>query len=257
MVQRCAAALILIDGVGDVSLAEYPGVTPLQAARCPMLDAIAGAQAFDPTRLRQLPIPLENADVGMNGQLDPVEPGLACAATQRILQFWAMILASASQCQLPFKVGNHYIPEHSSMCGVRCYRGRGAFESLGAGLAMTAGDIAFKCNFANVDDSNIVLTRRADRHFEQDGPALCATLDGATRGLALLAVISLTVNPDTGIVIPGFENHRVNVRYATEHRLGLVIHGPSLCDAISGTDPLKDHRPLQVGKLLLLSRKDS
>jgi hypothetical protein len=35
----------------------------------------------------------------------------------------------------------------------RHYRGRGAFESLGAGLAMAPGDIAFKSNFATFNPS--------------------------------------------------------------------------------------------------------
>ena len=44
------------------------------------------------------------------------------------------------------------------------YRGRGAFESMGAGIAMSPGDIAFKCNFATLDTkSGIVTSRRADR----------------------------------------------------------------------------------------------
>jgi 2,3-bisphosphoglycerate-independent phosphoglycerate mutase len=33
-------------------------------------------------------------------------------------------------------------------CRCRYYRGRGAFESMGAGLPMAPGDIAFKSNFA-------------------------------------------------------------------------------------------------------------
>ncbi|KAK1438181.1 hypothetical protein QVD17_03986 [Tagetes erecta] len=58
------------------------------------------------------------------------------------------------------------------------YRGRGAFESLGAGLAMAPGDIAFKSNFATlVEKTRVVTSRRADRHFEEEGPILCAALD--------------------------------------------------------------------------------
>jgi len=38
----------------------------------------------------------------------------------------------------------------------------------------------------------------------------------------------------------------VSVRYATEHRCGVVVRGPGLSDAISGTDPLKDGLPLRV-----------
>jgi 2,3-bisphosphoglycerate-independent phosphoglycerate mutase len=36
----------------------------------------------------------------------------------------------------------------------------------------------------------------------------------------------------------------VSVKYATEHRCGVVVRGSGLSDAISGTDPLKDNLPL-------------
>lgn len=43
----------------------------------------------------------------------------------------------------------------------------------------TAGDIAFKCNFATLDPATgVVLMRRADRNFEHLGPKMCADLDG-------------------------------------------------------------------------------
>lgn len=62
----------------------------------------------------------------------------------------------------------------------RYYRGRGAFESMGAGIDMAPGDIAFKCNFATLDTATkMVIKRRADRHFEDVGPELCNALDGA------------------------------------------------------------------------------
>jgi 2,3-bisphosphoglycerate-independent phosphoglycerate mutase len=65
---------------------------------------------------------------------------------------------------------------------VRCYRGRGAFESMGAGLHMEPGDIAFKSNFATLDPATgIVVSRRADRRFEDLGPVLCDALDGEPR----------------------------------------------------------------------------
>ena len=49
-----------------------------------------------------------------------------------------------------------------------------------------------------------------------------------------------------GSAIPGFPQHAVAVRYATEHRCGVVVRGAGLCDAISGTDPLRDNLPLQA-----------
>eukprot|EP00898_Chlorokybus_atmophyticus_P005350 jgi/Chlat1/5816/Chrsp4S06176 len=60
MAPPARVAFILIDGLGDVSLPSLDFRTPLQAAPTPALDAIASA--------------------GVNGLLDPVEPGLACGS---------------------------------------------------------------------------------------------------------------------------------------------------------------------------------
>ncbi|ORZ02440.1 2,3-bisphosphoglycerate-independent phosphoglycerate mutase-domain-containing protein [Syncephalastrum racemosum] len=140
------------------------------------------------------------AACGLNGLLDSVEPGLACGSDTA----------------------------HMSILGYnprQYYRGRGAFETMGAGLDMIPGDIAFKSNFAYLDrESGIVLSRRADRHFEGLGPALCDALDGAK--------------------LPSFPDHSVAVKYATEHRCGVRVRGPDLTDTITGTDPLKDNLPL-------------
>lgn len=179
-------ALVLIDGLGDVSLPRFGYKTPLQVAKVPNLDAIASA--------------------GVNGLMDPVEVGLACGSDTA----------------------------HLSLLGYDprvYYRGRGAFESMGAGLAMSPGDIAFKSNFATLDEkTGIVTSRRADRHFEEEGPILCAALDG--------------------MKLPSFPEYEVRVRYATEHRCGVVVKGPKLSGNISGTDPLKDNRLLLQAKPL-------
>ena len=37
----------------------------------------------------------------------------------------------------------------------------------------------------------------------------------------------------------------MQVRYATEHRCGVVIHGTGLSDDVTDTDPLKDNLPLR------------
>ncbi|KAF3443952.1 hypothetical protein FNV43_RR13642 [Rhamnella rubrinervis] len=146
------------------------------------------------------------ASAGVNGLMDPVEVGLACGSDTA----------------------------HLSLMGYNprvYYRGRGAFESMGAGLAMSPGDIAFKSNFATLDEkTGIVISRRADRHFEEEGPILCAALDG--------------------MKIPSFPQYEVRVRYATEHRCGVVVKGPKLSGNISGTDPLKDNRLLLKAEAL-------
>jgi 2,3-bisphosphoglycerate-independent phosphoglycerate mutase len=57
-------------------------------------------------------------------------------------------------------------------------RGRGAFETLGTGEEMSFDDIAFKSNFAFMDDkTGNVLSRRVDRHFEWGIP-LCDAING-------------------------------------------------------------------------------
>jgi len=172
---------VSIDGIADVSVPSLGWKTPLQAARLPTLDRLAKH--------------------GLNGLLDPVEPGLACGSDTA----------------------------HMSMLGyppARHYRGRGAFESMGAGLEMQDGDVAFKCNFATLDrETGIVTSRRCDRQFHTWGLPLCADL--------------------TGIEIPGFPEVEVQVLHATEHRCAVRVRAPGLTDLVTGTDPLMDNRPLR------------
>jgi 2,3-bisphosphoglycerate-independent phosphoglycerate mutase len=185
--------------------------------------------------------------------MDPVEPGLACGSD------------TSHMALLGYDPRQHY-------------RGRGAFEALGAGLTVREGDVAFKSNFATVEAleragagarsaasgeginaENIVLRRRADREFEREGPVLCEALDGL----------------DLATGSSRFAACEVEVRYATEHRCGVVLRRRrrgrtrtttkdddgarvqkeeaedeeddddyGLSDAITGTDPLRDGLPL-------------
>ncbi len=68
---------------------------------------------------------------------------------------------------------------------------------------------ATQCNFATLDlSTGIVVSRRADRNFEQEGPVLCDYL--------------------TGLVMPSFPDYSVTLKYATEHRCGLRVRGPGM-----------------------------
>ena len=72
------------------------------------------------------------ASAGVNGLMDPVEVGLACGSDTA----------------------------HLSLLGYDprvYYRGRGAFESMGAGLEMSPGDIAFKVCACPFDSSTVLL----------------------------------------------------------------------------------------------------
>eukprot|EP00742_Colponemidia_sp_Colp-10_P007098 GILJ01007621.1.p1 GENE.GILJ01007621.1~~GILJ01007621.1.p1 ORF type:complete len:464 (+),score=62.91 GILJ01007621.1:43-1392(+) len=171
---------VLIDGIADVAVPVLEYKTPLQAANIPAFDAIAAA--------------------GVNGLMDPVEPGLACGSDTAHMSIFG------------------YDPR-------LYYKGRGGFESMGAGLYMEKGDIAFKCNFATVDPlTKLVVRRRVDRHFPDWGLPLCDFLNG--------------------LKLPSFPDCEVSVQWATEHRCGLRVRGPNLCGDSTGTDPLKDNLPL-------------
>lgn len=171
---------VLIDGIGDVSIESLDFKTPLEAIDCPNFDAIAAG--------------------GLNGLLDPVEPGVACGSDTAHLSILG------------------YDPR-------KCYRGRGAFEAMGAGIDMERGDVAFKSNFATMEDDQVnVKLRRVDRGFPAWGRPLCDYLNGTK--------------------LDSFPDVTVSVKYATEHRCGVRIRGPRLTDQLCGTDPLKDGRPL-------------
>lgn len=73
--------------------------------------------------------------------MDPVETGLACGSDTAHMNMFGYP---------PFTL----------------YRGRGAFESIGAGLPMDTSEIAFKSNFASMDvETRVVKLRRVDRDF--------------------------------------------------------------------------------------------
>jgi 2,3-bisphosphoglycerate-independent phosphoglycerate mutase len=109
-------------------------------------------------------------------------------------------------------------------------------------------------NFATLDESTgVIVSRRADRHFEEEGPILCAALDGMK--LPSFPEYEVRVRCDTyssSAHFPSLKHvwcvvntviHTLSLfRYATEHRCGVVVKGPKLSGNISGTDPLKDNR---------------
>ncbi|CAB3287583.1 2,3-bisphosphoglycerate-independent phosphoglycerate mutase 1 [Methanocaldococcus lauensis] len=58
------------------------------------------------------------------------------------------------------------------------YTGRGPLEAYGVGLNLKEGDIAFRCNFATVDENFVVLDRRAGRISPEEAEELEKEIDG-------------------------------------------------------------------------------
>lgn len=106
------------------------------------------------------------------------------------------------------------------------YTGRGPFEAAGVGLVGRKGDVAFRCNFATVDDKWNVVDRRAGRIKEPETTKLVRTL--------------------SEIKMEGLD---VVVKEATEHRAVLLLRGKGLSPCVSDVDP---HSLAQVHQCLPL-----
>ena len=224
--------MVLLDGAGDaIGCATHPNppgipqaATPLQMMaeatwwpRLPPSWRDEGAQV-DTRPLQPSGGANAIARHGVCGVMDPYRPGKACGSDTAHLSLFGCDPAVF-------------------------YNGRGAFETMGAGLALQPStDLAFKCNFATVregpshdaEDTPVVLLRRCDRSFEREGPVLCQFLDGRE------------ITAEDGCPPHPAGTFRILVKYATEHRCGLAIRGPPevLVSDVSGTDPLKDNHPL-------------
>ncbi|TET08600.1 MAG: 2,3-bisphosphoglycerate-independent phosphoglycerate mutase [Candidatus Thorarchaeota archaeon] len=95
------------------------------------------------------------------------------------------------------------------------YPGRGPLEAFGAGLETKPGDVAFRSNFATVDDNMVVLDRRAGRTFTPEEHAeLQAALDGIE-----------------------IDDVKVQFIATVEHRGALILKGEGLYAEISDVDP--------------------
>lgn len=99
------------------------------------------------------------------------------------------------------------------------YTGRGPIEAVGVGCDMKPGELAFRGNFATVNEKGEVIDKRAGRirrRTAELAEALCMDLgDGVT----------------------------VRVKEATEHRAAIIFSGPGLSTALTNAYP-SSLRPL-------------
>jgi len=98
------------------------------------------------------------------------------------------------------------------------YKGRGAFEALGAGIPVNPGEVAIRANLATIDSNNVILDRRAGRNIPE-GDQFAELLNGLTLDCA----------PDVALTFI----------HTVEHRAVLKLKGPNLSYNISDMDPDK------------------
>jgi 2,3-bisphosphoglycerate-independent phosphoglycerate mutase len=138
----------------------------------------------------------EVANNGICGLMDPVAPGV--------------------------RVGTDV--GHLALFGLDPYQdyyGRGPIEAAGIGLSLQEGDVAFRVNFATIDEDYTVIDRRAGR-IREGVEKLASEVDG------------LEIDTTQGPV-------KVIFRPATEHRAVLVLRGEGLSDGVNDSDPLAGH----------------
>lgn len=151
--------------------------------RCKALNGLTPLQASSPTLLDRL------AAEGETGLVDVVSPG----------------------------VPNGSDTGHLALLGYdpyKHYTGRGPFEALGAGIDLSPGDVALRCNFGTVDHSHVLIDRRAGRISSQEAEELASSIS------------------ETEV-----EGVKVIFKHTVEHRGVVVLRGGGLSYRISNVDP--------------------
>lgn len=97
---------------------------------------------------------------------------------------------------------------------LRVYWGRGPIEAEGVYLELKPGDVAFRANFATVDEDGRIVSRRAGR-IRSGTAELAEVLDGMRLDDEAVALF----------------------RAATEHRAVLVLRGSRLSPLVTDSDP--------------------
>lgn len=146
------------------------------------------------------------AKKGMNGIMDPIAPG---------------IVPGSDTAHLALLGYNPY----------EVYTGRGPFEAAGIGIKLKEGDVAFRCNFAAVDEKLVVKDRRAGR-IKQGTNELAKAVDGMK-----------------------IDDVEIIFKEAVEHRGVLVLRGKALSSNLSDVDPHSNNIRIHESKPLSVDAK--
>ncbi|MEM4703626.1 MAG: 2,3-bisphosphoglycerate-independent phosphoglycerate mutase, partial [Candidatus Bathyarchaeia archaeon] len=166
---------------------------------------VAALNGKTPLEAASKPFLNQIAKTGICGILDPIAPGIppgSDTATLALLGYDAL----------------------------KVYTGRGALEALGSGVSVLPGDVAFRCNFATVDESMVVQDRRAGRIASEEAAKLAESLQ-KTDLKRLFKTKFL------------FKN-------TIQHRGVLLLRGPKLSAAVSDTDPGKNQEKVKESEPL-------
>ncbi|MGQ9646305.1 MAG: 2,3-bisphosphoglycerate-independent phosphoglycerate mutase [Thermodesulfobacteriota bacterium] len=113
-------------------------------------------------------------------------------------------------------------PSHLALFGYDPFRyeiGRGVMEALGIGLPLTKEDLTARGNFATIDQTGVIVDRRAGRISTERNQEICRFLQNEIKEV---------------------DGVQISVYPGKEHRFVLLFRGKDLRDDLTDADPQKD-----------------
>jgi 2,3-bisphosphoglycerate-independent phosphoglycerate mutase len=113
-------------------------------------------------------------------------------------------------------------PSHLALFGYDPFRyeiGRGVMEALGVGLKLTKDDLAARGNFATMDETGIIVDRRAGRISTEKNQEICQFLQNEIKEV---------------------DGVHISIHPGKEHRFVILFQGKELREDLADADPQKD-----------------
>ena len=113
-------------------------------------------------------------------------------------------------------------PSHLALFGYDPFRyeiGRGVMEALGIGLKLTKDDLTARGNFATMDETGIIIDRRAGRISTKKNQEICQFLQNEIKEV---------------------DGVRISIHPGKEHRFVILFQGKELREDLADADPQKD-----------------
>jgi 2,3-bisphosphoglycerate-independent phosphoglycerate mutase len=113
-------------------------------------------------------------------------------------------------------------PSHLALFGYDPFRyeiGRGVMEALGIDIPLSKDDLAVRGNFATIDETGVIVDRRAGRISTEKNREICEFLKNEIKEI---------------------EGVHISIYPGKEHRFVLVFRGGGLRDDLTDADPQKD-----------------
>ena len=113
-------------------------------------------------------------------------------------------------------------PSHLALFGYDPFRheiGRGVMEALGIGLELTKDDLTARGNFATMDETGIIIDRRAGRISTEKNQEICQFLQNEIKEV---------------------DGVHISIHPGKEHRFVILFQGKELREDLADADPQKD-----------------